>query len=109
MTSPDTTNGAIAIGRVVEVLRMVIDPELGINIADMGLVYSVDIDREIKQIQVEMTLSSTGCPMGTAIVGAVENMLNSHFSDHIINVELVWQPAWSPDFISKAGRQQLEE
>ncbi|WP_411275457.1 metal-sulfur cluster assembly factor [Daejeonella sp.] len=96
-------------GKVAGVLRQVIDPELGINIVDMGLLYGIDIDDELKKIRVEITLSSAGCPMGAAIVGAVENMLDSHFPDSSKNVELVWQPAWSPDYISRAGRQQLEE
>lgn len=108
MTGPDT-NQTAARAKVVAVLREVIDPELGINIVDMGLLYSLDTDIETKKIQVTMTLSSAGCPMGAAIMGAVDNILNLHFPESLINVELVWQPAWSPDFLSEAGRQQLEE
>lgn len=110
MTSLENRRGeAVPKWKVIDVLRMVIDPELGINIVDMGLLYSADIDEEINNIQIGMTLSSTGCPMGTAIIGAVENMLSSHFPGYLISVELVWKPAWSPECISKAGRQQLEE
>lgn len=94
--------------QVVEVLGIIIDPELGINIVDMGLLYSADIDEAGKAILVELTLSSKGCPMGAAILGGAENILKSYFPGYIIDVKLVWEPAWSPDFISEEGRQFLE-
>lgn len=93
---------------VTEVLRQVIDPELGINIVDMGLIYLVDIDEATKEILIEMTLSTKGCPMGTAISGGVENALEQSFPGYARTVTLVWEPAWSTDFISGYGRQQLE-
>jgi metal-sulfur cluster biosynthetic enzyme len=94
--------------RVTEVLRQVIDPELGINIVDMGLIYLVDIDETTKKILIVMTLSTKGCPMGAAISGGVENALEQNFPGYSRTVKLVWEPAWSTDFISKYGREQLE-
>lgn len=94
--------------QVVEVLGMIIDPELGINIVDMGLLYSADIDGFQKIILIELTLSSKGCPMGAAILGGAENILKSYFPEYNIEVKLVWEPAWSTDFISEEGRQFLE-
>ncbi len=93
---------------VIEVLGMIIDPELGINIVDMGLLYSADIDESGKIIHIELTLSSKGCPMGAAIIGGAENILKSYFPVYNIEVELVWEPSWSPDFISDEGKQFLE-
>ncbi len=109
ISSENMRREAVPRWKVIDVLRMVIDPELGINIVDMGLLYSADIDEKLRKMTVEMTLSSRGCPMTAAIVGAVENILNLHFPEYTIAVELVWKPAWSPECISKAGRQQLEE
>lgn len=94
--------------RVVDVLRLAMDPEMGINIVDMGLIYSADIHEHRKEILVQMTLSSKGCPMGEAIAGGAENILRSHFSDYSIVVDVVWEPAWSYEFISAEGLQQLE-
>ncbi len=94
--------------RVTEVLRQVIDPELGINIVDMGLIYFVGIDEITKEILIVMTLSTKGCPMGAAISGGVENALEQNFPGYSRTVTLVWEPAWSTDFISEYGRQQLE-
>ncbi len=93
---------------VIEVLGMIIDPELGINIIDMGLLYFAEIDKQEKSIGIELTLSSHGCPMGAAILGGAENILKLYFPGYSIDVKLVWEPAWSPDFISEEGRQFLE-
>lgn len=109
MNSPAENIGVLNFrARVIDLLRQVIDPELGINIIDMGLVYSVEISDMAKEIVVVMTLSTKGCPMGAAISGGVENILRSSFSDYSLLVDLVWEPAWSPEFISADGRQQLE-
>ncbi|MGB4399783.1 MAG: metal-sulfur cluster assembly factor [Daejeonella sp.] len=94
--------------QVIEALAMIIDPELGINIVDMGLLYFAEIDGQGKNIFVEMTLSSRGCPMGAAILGGSETILKSYFPGYIIDVKLVWEPAWTPDFISEEGRRFLE-
>lgn len=94
--------------RVMEVLRQVIDPELGINIVDMGLIYSVQIDEDAREIHVSLTLSTKGCPMGAAISGGVENTLKLHFADYSQTISFVWEPAWSPQFISENGQKQLE-
>ena len=104
----NTPAEAVSRIHVLSALSMIIDPELGINIIDMGLLYSADIDEQGKRILITMTLSSRGCPMGTAIVGGAENILQSYFPGYTIEVQLVWEPAWSPDFISEEGRQQLE-
>lgn len=94
--------------QVIEALGMIIDPELGINIVDMGLLYSAEIDEQGKSILVEMTLSSRGCPMGAAIIGGSETILKSYFPGYSIDVKLVWEPMWLPDFISEEGRRFLE-
>ncbi len=92
---------------ILETLRMVIDPELQINIIDMGLVYAVNVNEEEKKIEIDMTLSSRNCPMGASIVGAVENCLQHHYSKYTPLVNLFWEPEWSFERISEEGKRLL--
>jgi metal-sulfur cluster biosynthetic enzyme len=92
-------------GQALALLYTVMDPELFVNIMDLGLVY--DCIFTPQTIQVEMTLSTSHCPMGEAIVEGVKNVLAQQFPDHVIEVNLVWDPKWSLDMISDEGRRQL--
>ncbi|MFA6082712.1 metal-sulfur cluster assembly factor [Mucilaginibacter sp.] len=92
---------------VLETLRLVIDPELHINIIDLGLVYGVAIDAAKRTILVTMTLSSAYCPMGESIVSAVKNCIEGHYIGYTATVELVWQPVWSYDSITGEGKRLL--
>ena len=92
---------------ILETLRMVIDPELHINIIDLGLVYEIEIDEWEKKINVDMTLSSPYCPMGESIISAVKNCIEGHYTDFIANVELVWEPVWSYHSITEEGKKLL--
>lgn len=108
MTQFDNTEKqALMKTEIIEMLHLIIDPELQINIIDMGLVYSVDLNEEEKKIAIEMTLSSPNCPMGASIVGAVENCMEHNFSKYTAVVNLVWQPAWSYECISEEGKRLL--
>lgn len=93
---------------IVEKLRLVIDPELEINIIDLGLIYSVEINEDNQSIQIEMTLSSPNCPMGAAIVGAVQNCLELYYPNYKTIVNLVWEPIWSFESISDEGKRLLD-
>jgi metal-sulfur cluster biosynthetic enzyme len=90
-----------------ETLRLVIDPELEINIVDMGLVYFVEVNEADKAIEIKMTLSSRNCPMGGTIVAGVQNCLEHHFPHYKPVVDLVWEPAWSYECISDEGKRLL--
>lgn len=92
---------------IMETLRLVIDPELQINIIEMGLVYSVNVNEDEKKIMIGMTLSSPNCPMGASIVGAVENCLQHHYNTYAPIVNLVWEPMWSFEMISEEGKRLL--
>lgn len=92
---------------LVDALKTVIDPEVNINIIDLGLVYAFALDQNEMSIRVEMTLSSKFCPMGESIVSAVKNCIERSFSGFKAEVELVWAPIWNYDFISPAGLRQL--
>lgn len=87
-------------------LMTVIDPELFVNIIDLGLVYEVRFP-SVGNIDVEMTLSTPHCPMGDAITGGVKNALEKAFPEHAVNIELVWEPAWGFDRITEEGKRQL--
>ncbi|GAA4442530.1 metal-sulfur cluster assembly factor [Pontibacter saemangeumensis] len=88
-----------------ETLKYIIDPEIGINIVDLGLVYKVSLEQE--QLTVELTLTTPGCPMSSTIVKAAEQVLIKRFPDLDVAVELVWSPPWSVDMISEEGERQL--
>ncbi|GGG84574.1 hypothetical protein GCM10007415_17200 [Parapedobacter pyrenivorans] len=87
-------------------LMQVIDPELYVNVVDLGLVYGVDFTDATK-VKVTMTLSTPGCPMGEAITGGVKNALTAAFSDRETEVEVVWEPRWNYHMITDEGKAQL--
>ena len=89
---------------VTEALRYVVDPELGINVVDLGLVYGVDID-ESGAATIDMTLTSAACPLTDVIEEQTQLALDGLVSDFRIN--WVWMPPWGPDKITEEGREQL--
>lgn len=91
---------------ILQFLKEVIDPELEINIIDMGLVYKVNYDEKDK-ITVDLTLSTKNCPMGDVIISGVENCLQRHFQKYEIVINMVWEPKWSRDFLTPAGKKEL--
>lgn len=92
--------------KVYEVLKNVIDPELAVNIIDLGLVYNIKYQKETG-ISITMTLSSEGCPMGDIIIGDISNVLNNTFPEFEHKVELTWTPKWFSDFIKPDGKKLL--
>lgn len=92
---------------VYAALQEVMDPELGINIVDLGLVYGVDISPE-GQIDIELTLTTPGCPLHASFRQDIEETLWRAIPGvKGVNVELVWQPPWTPEMITEAGRAEL--
>jgi len=91
--------------KVTSCLQNVIDPELGINVVDLGLIYNVLIDAN--KISVDMTLTTPGCPMAGTLVGSVEQAIRETFEEADVEVSLVWDPPWSPDRLSDAAKEQL--
>jgi len=91
---------------LLEMLKGVIDPEIGINIVDLGLVYEVESNEDANIIT--MTLTTPGCPMHSSIISWVENVVKHLEPGKKVIVNLVWDPQWSPDKMTKEARQQLE-
>jgi metal-sulfur cluster biosynthetic enzyme len=77
-------------------IRAVKDPELNLNIMDIGLVYDVEVD-EAGDVRVQMTLTSPGCPSGAEIIGEVKRVVGDLEGVRSVDVELVWEPYWTPE------------
>lgn len=86
-------------------LRGVMDPELGINIVDLGLVYDVEVEEA--QARVTMTLTSPGCPAGGQILMSAQQAAESAEGIEKAEVNLVWKPFWTPDRIDAAVRAMM--
>jgi metal-sulfur cluster biosynthetic enzyme len=91
---------------VREGLKQVYDPEIGINIVDLGLVYDADIS-DGGDVLVTMTLTSLGCPLGPVIVQEVQGALREFPNIGDIDVKLVWSPPWTPDMMSEDAKDEL--
>ena len=92
--------------QVREVLKQCFDPEIPVNIVDLGLIYGLKITEE--EIDVTMTLTAQGCPMHTQITADVQQKLLAGVPGlKKANVEIVWTPAWTPELLSKDARLQL--
>lgn len=91
---------------VLQALRGVNDPEIGINIVDLGLVYRAE--RRPDGIEVAISLTTPSCPLGEMLIEEAREVLQRRFPDTpSIHVELVWDPPWSPDRMSETARRQL--
>lgn len=87
-------------------LKTCFDPEIPVNIVDLGLIYSMEIDPEGKAL-VQMTLTAPGCGMGPIIAAEAREKILTLDGITEATVDLVWEPAWSPDRISDAGKEKL--
>ncbi|HRN69199.1 MAG TPA: metal-sulfur cluster assembly factor [Promineifilum sp.] len=88
-------------------LKAVIDPELGINIVDLGLVYGVEIDDKA-HVKVTMTLTTPGCPLHASFAEEIEQVLWQSIPEITgVTVDLVWDPRWTPMMISAEGMEEL--
>ena len=91
---------------VREALRQVDDPEAGMNIVDLGLVYVIEVTPG--QVRIEMTMTTAACPMTEMIVEQVRDAVTSIVpSDTSIDVELVWDPPWTPDKMSGIAKEHF--
>lgn len=90
---------------VLTVLKEVEDPEIGVNLVDLGLIYTVDVKEG--DVNVEMTLTAPGCPMHDTIARAAEMAIESLPDVKEAHVTMVWNPPWSPDRLTDEGRRLL--
>lgn len=91
---------------ILAALKVVIDPELGLNIVDLGLVYSAV--STVSGIDIALTMTTPACPLGEMMTQEIKCALRERFpSTPDVRVELVWDPPWSPELISEEARRQL--
>lgn len=93
--------------QVKAALRHVKDPELGLNIIDLGLVYEIDVDQETGDVHVQMTLTSPGCPAGPEILSDAQAAAEALEGVGKVDIELVWTPYWTPEKIDPKLRAFL--
>ena len=91
---------------MLELLKNVMDPEIEINIVDLGLIYEVTYDGE-KSIDIEMTFSTPSCPLGETIITSVKEAIKQKYNDFTINVEVVFDPLWTTALVSEEGKKLL--
>lgn len=90
-----------------EAMKEVIDPEIGVNIVDLGLVYGVEVD-DTNNVDVTMTLTSMGCPLGPVIIRDIQNAVTGvDESVGEVNVRVVWSPPWSVEMMSEDAKDEL--
>ena len=101
------TQDAVALDalQVREALREIIDPEIGINIVDLGLIYAIKADRQT--VRVRMTMTTASCPMGGMLAEEARLVIARRFPAAAVDVDLVWDPPWNPSMMSPAGRALL--
>jgi metal-sulfur cluster biosynthetic enzyme len=95
---------------VEEAMRDVVDPELGVNVVDLGLVYGLDIDTEANVAIIDMTLTSAACPLTDVIEDQARQALTGGPGPGLVDdirINWVWMPPWGPDKITDDGREQL--
>lgn len=90
-------------------LQQVIDPEIGLNIVDLGLIYQLDFDESDLKIYCSMTLTTQFCPMGESITNAVKENLKLSFPGYEPFIALTFDPPWSHEMISAEGREFLDK
>jgi metal-sulfur cluster biosynthetic enzyme len=91
---------------VLEHLKRVLDPELGVNVVDLGLIYDIDFYAP-KSVRIKMTLTTPGCPLHDSIASGVRYSLEGVEDIEVVDVDLVWEPAWTPEKMTDEGKRQL--
>lgn len=102
MNTPTTLNEPI----VLAALRQVMDPEIGCNVVDLGLIYNVAITGS--KVTVQMTLTTPGCPMSESIAQGAQWALLGIAGVEEVAVEIVWEPPWNPSMMTDIGRAAIE-
>lgn len=105
-TQPATDDATLE-ARVIAALRTVFDPEIPVNIYDLGLIYALAVDEEKRDVHIRMTLTAAACPVAHTFPSVVGNTVQALDGVNDVEVELVWEPHWSREMMSEAARLQL--
>ena len=93
--------------RAINVLKEIYDPEIPVNIYELGLIYGVDTDEEAGKIDVTMTLTTPMCPVADSMPGEIEEKLRAIEAVNDVSVDLVWDPPWDMSLLSDAAKLEL--
>lgn len=94
--------------RVIAAMKTVYDPELPVNIYDLGLIYETNVDEDAGRVDVKMTLTAPACPVAGTMPGMVEQTIRKVEGVNEASVELVWNPPWTQDRMSEEARFMLD-
>lgn len=92
--------------QILESLKQCMDPEIPINVVDMGLIYGVNVNAENK-VDIKMTMTTRGCPLHDTLVSDVKRYVNKVPGVSGVDVEIVWEPIWTPEKMSEAGKKMI--
>jgi FeS assembly SUF system protein len=106
MSEPPTSDPAALRERIVEALRNVFDPEIPVNIWELGLVYDIAVADD-GTVGIKMTLTSPHCPVAESLPGEVQRAAGSVAGVREVEVDVVWDPSWNPDMMSEAAKLEL--
>ena len=91
--------------QVIDIIKQCYDPEIPINIYDLGLIYDIDLDED--SIHIAMTLTTAGCPLHESMIEAVRHVTQSADLTKMVYVDLVWEPPWTPELMSEDAKKAL--
>ena len=103
------TNNQIKCTIALASLQFVMDPEIGLNVVDLGLISQIDFDEGAKSIYTSMTLTTQFCPMGESITTAVTHAIEKVFVNYVVKVDVVFDPPWNHTMISEKGHDYLNQ
>ena len=92
--------------KVIEAVKKIYDPEIPVNIYELGLIYKIDVDEKNK-VNVDMTLTSPNCPVAESLPNEVKNNIKKVEGVSDVNLNLVWEPPWDKDKMSEAAKLEL--
>jgi len=93
-------------GKIISVLKTVYDPEIPVNIYDLGLIYTINIDDQ-NQVKIGMTLTSPNCPEAESLPVEVKDKVSALEDVKSADVEILWEPPWNPDMMSEVAKLEL--
>ena len=103
----EITNDEAKCSVALEALKSVDDPEIGLNVVDLGLIYQIDFDQDQKKIYCSHSLTTQFCPMGESISSGIVNALENSFPDYHVEVKVTFDPPWNSEKISDEGKEFL--
>lgn len=93
--------------KIIELLKTVFDPEIPVNVYDLGLIYRIELSDDLKQLDVDMTMTAPSCPMADFIIEDVRQKLETIEGLTTVNVNLVFEPEWTQDMMTEEAKLEL--